>query len=370
MRVWMPVLLFALAACDGGGAAFPATFDTGPRPTNTCTPGRVAQCFCTGARTGIQVCNTSEVFDPCVCSDFPDTGPAYPDAAPIGVDGGFTEAGVAVDGGFVDTGAVALDTGAGHPDATVVADSGVVVDEDAASPAPDAMTFPDADLPPPIDAGHAGTSDAGFIDTGAPVVVDAGSVDTGVAVDTGVVMDATAVADSGVVVPADAGFADAGTASCNSDTQCPSGRCHPVFHQCVPPRQSVECATCTDDSQCGLPGDECLRINVNNQTLEQVCGQRCNSNGDCRRGFSCQFNNQCYPIPGSLRPHTCASLRDMLASETCDPASIMDTCGINGYADGTCLTIFNQCVVGCNTDNDCPMGSRCVSLVLASYCMP
>ncbi len=369
MRVWAIIAVLLAAACDSGSPGFLPATDGGGQPANSCIPGRVVQCFCAGGRTGIQACNNQALYDPCLCGDHPDTGPS------VAADGGFDEAGTPIDGGFIDT--------------------GLTPGQDATLLGFDADPAPDANSPPPTDSGAVAPADSGVdtphdsgvvtpadsgvvaADTGA-IPVDAGFVDTGVVapVDAGFAADADSPADSGVVIPADsgvvadAGFADAGTSGCTDGNQCPSGLCHPVFRQCIPPGQKLSCATCANDNECGLPGDECLNVTANNQTLERVCGQRCSSSGDCPRGFSCQFNNQCYPIGGSIRVHTCASLRDMLSAETCDSASIMDTCGIHGYADGTCLTVFNQCVVGCNTDFDCPHGSRCVNLFLASYCMP
>lgn len=206
--------------------------------------------------------------------------------------------------------------------------------------------FRDAD---PIDFGF---RDADPVDVGFPP--DLGPADLGVWPD-------AAIGDAGLIT-------DAGTPACTSDSQCASGRCHPLYSQCVPPSQLPQCANCTSHSQCGMPSDHCLDVSVGGTYLETICAQACRSATDCPRGYGCTLNGHCYPISGSIRAHTCWSLADMLASESCDPFGTVDACGVPTYDDGTCVPTLG-CAVGCNTNADCPEGSTCSSFFVANYCV-
>jgi hypothetical protein len=118
-----------------------------------------------------------------------------------------------------------------------------------------------------------------------------------------------------------------------------------------------------------MPIDACLNITIGGTVRETICAQACRNNADCPRAYECSLNNFCYPIPGSIRPHTCASLADMLAGRTCDPLGMTDQCGLTNYDDGTCFPLLG-CTVGCSSNTECPVGSTCTSYVVASYCAP
>lgn len=178
-----------------------------------------------------------------------------------------------------------------------------------------------------------------------------------------------ALAPDAQPAPADGGVrGDAGTAACTSDSQCASGRCHPLYGQCVPQGQRAYCDTCSNDSECGLPGDHCLDVSVGGMFLERICAQACNVSAECPRGYLCSLSNHCYPVSGAIRAHTCASLRDMLAGEACNSFGGPDTCGVPNYEDGTCVPTLG-CTVGCVTTADCPERSVCSSFVVADYCV-
>jgi len=162
---------------------------------------------------------------------------------------------------------------------------------------------------------------------------------------------------------------DAGTPACTVDSQCASGRCHPLYGQCVPPGQKLSCESCSSDSECGLPTDHCMDVSTSGgMYLETACAQGCRATADCPRGYDCTLNGHCYPIAGSIRLHTCASLRDMLAGETCNSFGGPDTCGLTNYGDGTCVPTVG-CTVGCVDDQGCPSLSTCTFVIVDSYCI-
>ena len=168
--------------------------------------------------------------------------------------------------------------------------------------------------------------------------------------------------------PRDAGFVgDAGTSACALDQDCPSGRCHPLYRQCVPLGQRLDCATCGASSECGLPTDHCLHVSfAGSSATEDVCLQGCRGNSDCTRGYECSLSGHCYPIPGSIRPHTCAAMRDTLAATPCSTSS--DLCGLQNLDDGTCMLGLN-CTIGCDSDAHCPIGTSCTDYIVAKYCV-
>ena len=49
---------------------------------------------------------------------------------------------------------------------------------------------------------------------------------------------------------------------------------------------------CTDASQCN-PGDACVDLDGNPETVDAVCFFLCNSSEECREGEVCDVNNQC-----------------------------------------------------------------------------
>jgi hypothetical protein len=324
----VPLLL--LAACGGERR--------GARLPGGCTPNQTVACLCAPGVEGIQVCQPDHTFEPCQCLG----GEA---------DAGTTErhdAGIAVmDAGSWDGGQAERDAGA----------------EDA-RPARDAEPPFDAGLPEdagdPIDAGFFDSGvhpDAMVFDSGMPV--DAGFPDAGFP-DTGVRPDA-GFPDSGV-------HPDAGTPACTQDSQCASGRCHPLYNQCVPTGRKLHCETCTSDAECGLGADHCLAVTIGGLPAETICGQGCNAHTDCPQGYECSLNNHCYPIPGSIRPHTCASLRDTLAVKACDPLLSTDQCGLPTFDDGTCVLGIG-CSVGCVSHTDCPSGTLCTSWFVGDFCL-
>ncbi len=269
------------------------------------------------------------------------------------------DAGEVDDGGEVDAG-VSLD-------ASDPSQRGDAVPFDA-RPAPDAL--PGQDALPARDAAPAADAtsfDAAPARDAAAPGADALPADA-LAPDASSAPDAMAP-DAFVPPPVDGGVrGDAGTAACTSDAQCASGRCHPLYGQCVPQGQRPYCDTCTTDSECGLPGDHCLDVSAGGMFLERICAQACSAAADCPRGYTCSLGGHCYPISGSIRPHTCASLRDMLARESCNSFSGPDTCGIPGYDDGTCVPTLG-CTVGCVNNSDCPERSTCTPYVVADYCV-
>ena len=299
-------------------------------------------CFCLGRGPGFQDCVEDGRWSVCGC--------------PEGDAGGGTDGPTsAVDGAPTD-GAHA-DDAALRPDARLTADIGSTDASGIDAAEMDAATV--------LDAGDQ-RADA------APVARDSGALDAGfrdaLPADLGH-RDATVI-DSGAPDAGrpDSGRPDAGTAACTVDAQCPSGLCHPVYRQCVPVGARSLCDTCTAESECGLPGDDCMVISAGAATLEQVCGRACNTNVDCPRGFTCQFGGQCYPKPGAIRDHTCHAVSDMLDREVCNPTGA-DTCGVPNFADGTCLVLFNVCTVGCDVQADCPTGSTCQVAVVGNFCI-
>lgn len=328
------LLLLVLAACG-------SERDTRPRKSG-CTPNQSIACVCAPGVAGIQVCQANATFEPCQCLGF-DAGQSR-DAEP-GLDLGF-DAGSDLDSGP-------------SPDASEPEDSGTVTDTG---------TFPDAE---PVDTGPPDTGvhpDAAPIDTGLPT--DAGFVDTGVhpdatIPDTGVHPDAAAP-DSGTTP--DAGtVSDAGTAACTLDSQCASGRCHPLYGQCVPDTRKLHCETCTNDNECGMPADHCLSVTIGGVPAETICAQGCSQDSQCPRGYECSLSNHCYPIPGAIRVHTCAALRDTLAGRACDPFLSTDQCGLATFDDATCV-LGVGCSVGCVSNVQCPTGTTCNNWFVGDFC--
>ncbi|MFO0722958.1 MAG: hypothetical protein U1E65_04175 [Myxococcota bacterium] len=262
---------------------------------------------------------------------------AATDAEPVsGDDSGpfFFDAIVSPDVGFIFPDASAPDAGFVFPDASAPADAGFIF-PDASAPADAGFVFPDASAP--ADAGSI------FPDASAPPPPDAGT-------------------------PRDAGFvSDAGTPSCSQDVDCPSGRCHPLYRQCVPAGQKLDCESCTQSSECGLPTDHCLHVSFAGGASENICAQGCSTDGDCVRGYRCSVAGHCYPLAGSIRPHTCASLHDAFAQKSCSTS--VDLCGLPTLDDGTCMLGLN-CTIGCNVEDDCPTGLHCADYIVAKYCVP
>ena len=141
-----------------------------------------------------------------------------------------------------------------------------------------------------------------------------------------------------------------------------------LYGQCVPVGQRQLCETCATDAECGLPTDHCLTVSAGGTTLERICAQACRGATDCPRGYDCSLSGHCYPVPGSIRLHTCASLRDMYAREGCNSLSGPDTCGVAGYDDGTCVPTLG-CSIGCDVESDCPPASTCTNYIVANYCV-
>jgi len=324
MRLLFPLCLLALFACDG------------PRRAGGHSPSSTEVDASRNDRGALS-----------------DSGADNDGAAPG--DAGTEDAREPLDGGalggdafFFDANALAdaeehVDAGFTPPDAGFTpSDAGFTPSDAGFTPSDAGFTPSDAGFTPP-DAGFT-LPDAGFTPP------DAGFTPP----------------DAGT--PRDAGFVgDAGTSACAIDSDCPSGRCHPLYRQCVPAGQRLDCATCGASSECGLPTDHCLHVTFGGSAAsEDVCLQGCRGNSDCTRGYECSLNGHCYPIPGSLRPHTCASMRDTLAATPCSTSA--DLCGLPTLDDGTCMLGLN-CTIGCDSDAHCPIGTSCTDYIVAKYCV-
>ena len=331
---FVALLAISIGGCEDRLRVPPSRARSSGNPGADCRADETRSCACLGSVEGVQRCASNGTWaNTCEC-------PTAPGDAAVG-DGAAPPDAVGVDVQIADAGQATEDAGVLVPDAG---------HQDAAVPDFGPPVYPDAT---PVDVGF---PDAGFPDTGVhpdAAAPDADPVDVG-------------PPDSGL--HPDTGPVDAGTRACTSDSQCPSRRCHPLFGQCIPAGRKLACEICTAHSECGMPGDECMGITAGGRLLEQVCGQACRADADCIRGYTCQFGGQCYPKPGSVRTHTCASLRDMLGMEVCD-ALAGDTCGVTNFDDGTCFPLINMCVVGCDTGDDCPPGSNCIGYSIASYCV-
>lgn len=325
------ILLLLTAACG-------SERDSRARPTAGCTPNKSVACVCAPGVQGVQVCLANATFEPCQCADF-DGGSAGD--AQVGMDAG-----------------PAADTGPAA-DAGPTMDSGIGQDT---GPAEDSGLHPDANLP---DTGPRDTGvhpDAAPIDTG--VVPDAGFLDTGVHPD-------AQIPDSGVhpdaSVPDSGGVSDAGTVACTQDSQCSSGRCHPLYNQCVPNNRKLHCETCSNDTECGLDADHCLTVTIGGTPAETICAQGCSRDNQCPRGYECSLSNHCYPIPGAIRVHTCAALEDTLNQTSCDPFLTVDQCGLSNFDDATCVLGLG-CSVGCVSNVQCPSGTSCTNWFVGDFC--
>lgn len=322
MRLPLLAVVMLLAGCDRGPRA-------GGRTPSGCTPGRSVSCFCAVSVEGTQVCREDRTFAPCQCD-----GPLPDAGGTTDVDGGGEDAGLDPDAAARDANPedAGTESDAGFPDSGHDEDAGFFDTGAPDTGLPDTGT-PDAGFP------DVGSPDAGFPDAGFP---DAGFPDTGV-------------------------ITDAGTPACTLDVQCASGRCHPLYNQCVPVGKKLHCESCTTDTECGLPTDHCLNVTIGGVSAETICAQGCAFDFDCPRGYECSLSNHCYPVQGTLRAHTCASLRDMLARKPCDPLLNTDQCGLSHIEDGTCIPVLG-CTIGCFDNADCPDDSSCNTWLVADYC--
>lgn len=276
--------------------------------------------------------------------------PAGPNVV-VARDGGRGDTGAADMGGALDAEPSGDDGGAGLDARTTGFDASVGDTSDGggavfdAQPPPDAQVFVDAQV---------------FAD--AQVFLDAQPLPDAQPPPDAQAPDAQAPGPDGGQIQ------DAGTPACTSDAQCASGRCHPLYGQCVPVGQRLLCEPCATDAECGLPTDHCLTVSAGGTTLERICAQACRAAADCPRGYDCTLSGHCYPVAGSIRLHTCASLRDMYAREGCNSLSGPDTCGVAGYDDGTCVPTLG-CSIGCDVETDCPPASTCTNYIVANYCV-
>lgn len=175
--------------------------------------------------------------------------------------------------------------------------------------------------------------------------------------------------------------------TCKNDADC--GGCWACQgQQCV--RRSLSqakglCQPCKTSSDCGGPGDLCIRFPEGNR-----CGQACDDQGCCPDGFRCgdigSGQMMCIPEAGSCPDVTCKQSSVcgpgescqsgvcrpapvVLADKACRPCTKGSDCGSNQ----ACLTFPDgrqRCAQRCTEDIFCPAGFRCRAQFGGRFCSP
>lgn len=156
---------------------------------------------------------------------------------------------------------------------------------------------------------------------------------------------------------------------CGGGTLCASGRCQDQS-------RGGRCEECTVSADCG-PGGLCVET-AHNQG--KACTQACTNSTDCATLTKINGREICDTNSGTATQGTCVQCASASDCKTMEgqstPACQGGQCIYCGAANKSCDLEYhcnptnNQCVKGCNMDDECPRGTLCTSGRVCMACNP
>lgn len=146
---------------------------------------------------------------------------------------------------------------------------------------------------------------------------------------------------------------------CVEDVNCPDfdQYCDSCSSQCLSRREP--CDPCTDDAQCGEPGDRCLDF----PDGERFCGKSCGAGIGCPLGFTCNADRgQCLPLSGACSEETtCGEDSECAGVQICGGQGICtDGCASDDVCPNPLVCSAGRCQDPCSEANACDTGLECV----------
>ena len=125
---------------------------------------------------------------------------------------------------------------------------------------------------------------------------------------------------------------------CEEDAECGQGRfCDWGGRVCLDADRAAICEPCGDDSQCLRPNEpsgSCVERRAGGARLERFCGQDCEADRDCPRGYECS------PIA--------------LGVSSCLPTRLEAEAGQAGVSCAALVEVGKRCA----SDDDCGLGGE------------